>query len=41
MIAGLSIKVKGIKGPILENELQKCKEFGKDIAAQLKKEHGK
>ncbi|MEM3666969.1 MAG: flavodoxin domain-containing protein [Candidatus Bathyarchaeia archaeon] len=33
---GLSIKVQGIKGPIVEGELQKCKEFGKKIAAQLK-----
>ncbi|MEM3577541.1 MAG: flavodoxin domain-containing protein [Candidatus Bathyarchaeia archaeon] len=34
--SGLSIKVQGIKGPIVENELSKCKEFGKGIAAQLK-----
>ncbi|MBS7633915.1 flavodoxin family protein [Candidatus Bathyarchaeota archaeon] len=34
---GLSIKVQGIKGPIAEGELQKCKEFGKNIATQLKK----
>jgi len=33
---GLSIKVKGIKGPILEEELPKCKEFGKKIATQMK-----
>ncbi|MEM3090535.1 MAG: flavodoxin domain-containing protein [Candidatus Bathyarchaeia archaeon] len=34
--AGLSIKVQGIKGPIVEGELPKCKEFGKNIAVQLK-----
>ncbi len=36
--AGLSIKVQGIKGPIVEGELSKCKEFGRSIANQLKKE---
>ncbi|MEM3566404.1 MAG: flavodoxin domain-containing protein [Candidatus Bathyarchaeia archaeon] len=36
--AGLSIKVQGIKGPIVEGELPKCKEFGKNIAVQLKVE---
>jgi flavorubredoxin len=33
---GLSIKVQGMKGPILEGELPKCREFGKKIATQLK-----
>jgi len=33
---GLSIKVQGMKGPILEEELPKCKDFGKKIANQLK-----
>jgi len=33
---GLSIKVQGIKGPILEAELPKCKEFGNKIATQIK-----
>jgi menaquinone-dependent protoporphyrinogen IX oxidase len=33
---GLSIRVDGIKGPISEGELPKCKDFGKKIAAQLK-----
>jgi flavodoxin len=33
---GLSIKVQGMKGPIIEGELPKCKEFGKKIAIQLK-----
>jgi flavorubredoxin len=36
LVPGLSIKVKGIKGPIEEGELQKCREFGKKIAAQLR-----
>ncbi|MEM3581222.1 MAG: flavodoxin domain-containing protein [Candidatus Bathyarchaeia archaeon] len=35
--AGLSIKVQGVKGPIAEGELPKCKEFGKNIAIQLKR----
>lgn len=34
--SGLSIKVQDMKGPILEEELPKCKEFGKKIANQLK-----
>jgi len=33
---GLSIKVGGIKGPILEGDLPKCKEFGNKIATQIK-----
>lgn len=33
---GLSIKVQGIKGPIMEEELPKCKKFGEIIAIQLK-----
>ncbi len=33
---GLSVKVKGMKGPIAEGELPKCREFGKRIASQLK-----
>ena len=36
LVPGLSIKVKGIKGPLEEGELQKCREFGKKIAAQLR-----
>jgi flavorubredoxin len=34
--SGLSIRVQGMKGPILEEELSKCKEFGNKIATQLK-----
>ncbi len=33
---GLSIRVKGMKGPISEGELPKCREFGKKIATQIK-----
>jgi len=33
---GLSTKVQGTKGPIVEGELPKCKEFGKKIATQLR-----
>ena len=33
---GLSIKVKGLRGPIVEGELPKCREFGVKIAKQLK-----
>jgi flavorubredoxin len=33
---GLSIKVNGIPGPIVEGELPKCVDFGKKIATQLK-----
>ena len=32
----LSIRVEGMKGPIAEGELPKCKEFGVKIATQLK-----
>jgi flavorubredoxin len=35
--AGLSIKVQGVKGPIAENELSKCREFGKRIAQLVRK----
>jgi len=34
--SGLSIKVGGTEGPIVEGELPKCKDFGKKIATQLK-----
>ena len=33
---GLSIRVEGMKGPITEGELPKCKEFGAKIATKLK-----
>jgi flavorubredoxin len=33
---GLSVQVKGLRGPIAEEELPKCKEFGVKIANQLK-----
>ena len=34
--SGLSIKVQGMKGPIQEKELPKCKDFGNKIATELK-----
>ncbi len=36
IVPGLSIKVNGMKGPIAEEELPKCIDFGKKIATQLK-----
>jgi menaquinone-dependent protoporphyrinogen IX oxidase len=33
--SGLSIRVNGIPGPIVDGELPKCVEFGKKIASQL------
>lgn len=33
--SGLSIRVQGMKGPILEEEIPKCTEFGNRIASQL------
>ena len=33
--SGLSIKVQGMKGPIIEEEIPKCKEFGEKIANQI------
>ena len=35
-VPGLSIRVDGMKGPVTEGELPKCREFGAKIAAQLK-----
>ena len=36
--SSLSIRVKGVKGPVAEGELTKCEEFGRRIANQLKSE---
>ena len=36
MADGLSILVKGVKGPLAEGELTECEEFGNKIANQLK-----
>jgi multimeric flavodoxin WrbA len=33
---GLSVRVSGIPGPIVEGELAKCLEYGKKIATQIK-----
>lgn len=35
-IPGLSIRVGGMKGPIVDGELPKCKDFGRKMATQLK-----
>jgi len=35
--SGLSIRVDGMKGPIADGELPKCKDFGKKIATQTLK----
>lgn len=32
---GLSIKVQGIKGPVLDEELPRCKDFGRKIVTQI------
>ena len=34
-LPGLSIKVKGLKGPIIEEEFPRCKEFGHNIANKV------
>ncbi|MCS7102416.1 MAG: flavodoxin domain-containing protein [Candidatus Korarchaeum sp.] len=36
LLPGLSIKVKGIKGPIVEGELERCEEFGEKIIELFK-----
>jgi flavodoxin len=33
---GLSVKVQGMKGPIIEEDIPKCKEFGQKISSLLK-----
>ena len=35
ILPALSIRVKGIPGPIVEGELPKCVDFGKQIAGQI------
>ena len=32
---GLSIRVKGMKGPIIEEDLPKCEEYGRAIAVRI------
>lgn len=34
--SGLSVRVQGMKGPVAEGELPRCREFGRSIAVQLK-----
>ena len=36
VVPGLSIRVGGMRGPITDGELPKCKEFGAKVAAQMK-----
>lgn len=36
IVPGLSIRVQGMRGPIVEEELPKCKDFGEEIAKKLK-----
>jgi flavorubredoxin len=38
ILPGLSVKVRRIRGPVVEGELPKCIEFGKKIATQLKQQ---
>lgn len=33
--SGLKTKVQGIRGPILDEELSKCKEFGNRIGQEI------
>ena len=35
ILPGLLVRVKGTKGPIVEGELPKCQNFGKEIALNL------
>ena len=35
MAPGLSIRVQAIKGPILDGELPKCREFGRKVATKI------
>jgi flavodoxin len=37
---GLSIRVGGTKGPVVEGELPKCRDFGRKIGSQLIERHG-
>ncbi|MCW3983793.1 MAG: flavodoxin domain-containing protein [Candidatus Bathyarchaeota archaeon] len=35
VLPGLSVRVNGIKGPVVDGELDRCVEFGRSIAVQL------
>jgi multimeric flavodoxin WrbA len=35
IVPGLSVRVSGVSGPVVEGELPKCVEFGRAIAVQL------
>jgi flavorubredoxin len=36
ILPGLSVRVNGVRGPVISEELPKCEEYGAAIAAQLK-----
>ena len=36
IVPGLSIEVEGMKGPLVEGQLPKCRDFGSRIATQIK-----
>ena len=36
VLPGLSVRVNGVRGPVMEGELPKCVEFGRTIAAKLR-----
>ncbi len=36
ILPSLSVRVNGVKGPIMEGELPKCVEFGRKLVSQLK-----
>jgi flavorubredoxin len=36
ILPGLSVRVNGVRGPVLEEELPKCVEFGRAITAHLR-----
>jgi len=35
LLPSLSVRVKGVTGPVADGELPKCQDFGKRIAKQL------
>ncbi len=35
VLPALSVRVNGVRGPVMDGELSRCLEFGKTIAAQL------
>ena len=35
LTSGLQVAVKGMKGPLVDGELERCKAFGKEILSKL------